>query len=41
MRDAFLAWRDDGITYTARPWVEEELHSGRLFELLSGKAFGT
>ncbi len=33
--------RGDGITYTARPWVEEELRSGQLIELFSDKAFGT
>ncbi len=33
--------RGDGITYTARPWVEEELRSGQLVELFSDKAFGT
>jgi LysR family glycine cleavage system transcriptional activator len=32
--------RGDGITYTARPWVEEELRAGRLVELFSDKAFG-
>jgi LysR family glycine cleavage system transcriptional activator len=32
--------RGDGITYTARPWVEEELRSGQLIELFSDKAFG-
>jgi len=29
--------RGDGITYTARPWVEEELRSGQLIELFSDK----
>ncbi len=33
--------RGDGITYTARPFVEEELRSGQLVELFSDKAFGT
>jgi LysR family glycine cleavage system transcriptional activator len=33
--------RGDGITYTARPWVEEELRSGHLIELFADKAFGT
>ncbi len=33
--------RGDGITYTVRPWVEEELRSGELVELFSEKAFGT
>jgi LysR family glycine cleavage system transcriptional activator len=33
--------RGDGITYTARPWVEQELRSGQLIELFSDKAFGT
>jgi LysR family glycine cleavage system transcriptional activator len=33
--------RGDGITYTARPFVEEELRSGRLIELFSDKDFGT
>jgi DNA-binding transcriptional LysR family regulator len=33
--------RGDGITYTARPWVEEELKSGALIELFSDQAFGT
>lgn len=33
--------RGDGITYTARPWVEEELRSGQLVALFSDKAFGT
>jgi LysR family glycine cleavage system transcriptional activator len=33
--------RGDGITYTARPWVEEELRSGQLIELFSERAFGT
>ncbi len=32
--------RGDGITYTARPWVEEELKAGRLVELFSDRAFG-
>ena len=32
--------RGDGITYTARPWVEAELRSGALIELFSDKAFG-
>ena len=33
--------RGDGITYTARPFVEKELQSGRLVELFSDEAFGT
>ncbi len=33
--------RGDGITYTARPWVDEELRSGQLIELFSEEAFGT
>jgi LysR family glycine cleavage system transcriptional activator len=33
--------RGDGITYTARPWVEDELRSGALIELFSDRAFGT
>jgi LysR family glycine cleavage system transcriptional activator len=33
--------RGDGITYTARPFVEEEIRSGRLIELFSETAFGT
>ena len=33
--------RGDGITYTARPWVAEELRSGELVELFSDEAFGT
>ncbi len=32
--------RGDGITYTARPWVEEELRAGQLIELFSDRAFG-
>jgi LysR family glycine cleavage system transcriptional activator len=32
--------RGDGITYTARPWVEEELRAGQLVELFSDRAFG-
>jgi LysR family glycine cleavage system transcriptional activator len=32
--------RGDGITYTARPWVAEELRAGQLIELFSDKAFG-
>ncbi len=32
--------RGDGITYTARPWVEEELKAGQLVELFSDRAFG-
>ncbi len=32
--------RGDGITYTARPFVEEEIRSGRLVELFSEPAFG-
>lgn len=32
--------RGDGITYTARPWVEEDLRSGRLVELFAERAFG-
>ncbi len=32
--------RGDGITYTARPWVEEELRSGQLVALFPDKAFG-
>ena len=31
----------DRITYTARPWVEEELRAGQFIELFSDKAFGT
>jgi LysR family transcriptional regulator, glycine cleavage system transcriptional activator len=33
--------RGDGITYTARPFVEKELQSGQLIELFSDRAFGT
>jgi len=33
--------RGDGITYTARPFVAEELRSGQLVELFSESAFGT
>ncbi len=33
--------RGDGITYTARPFVENELQSGKLVELFSDEAFGT
>ena len=33
--------RGDGITYTARPWVEKEIRSGQLIELFPDKAFGT
>ena len=33
--------RGDGITYTARPFVEKELQSGQLVELFSDEAFGT
>ena len=33
--------RGDGITYTARPFVENELRSGQLVELHSDEAFGT
>jgi LysR family glycine cleavage system transcriptional activator len=33
--------RGDGITYTARPFVEQELRSGQLIELFSDEAFGT
>jgi len=33
--------RGDGITYTARPWVDDELRSGALIELFSDRAFGT
>jgi LysR family transcriptional regulator, glycine cleavage system transcriptional activator len=33
--------RGDGITYTARPFVEKELRSGQLVELFSDEAFGT
>lgn len=33
--------RGDGITYTARPFVEKEIRSGRLIELFSETAFGT
>jgi len=33
--------RGDGITYTARPFVAEELRDGRLVELFSDTAFGT
>lgn len=32
--------RGDGITYTARPWVEKEIRSGQLIELFPDKAFG-
>ena len=32
--------RGDGITYTARPFVEDEILSGRLVQLFSEKAFG-
>jgi LysR family glycine cleavage system transcriptional activator len=32
--------RGDGITYTARPFVDEEIRSGRLVELFSEPAFG-
>jgi LysR family glycine cleavage system transcriptional activator len=32
--------RGDGITYTARPWVEEELRSGQLVALFPDEAFG-
>ena len=32
--------RGDGITYTARPFVDEEIRSGRLIELFSEPAFG-
>jgi DNA-binding transcriptional LysR family regulator len=33
--------RGDGITYTARAFVEKELQSGQLIELFSDQAFGT
>src|SRR6185295_14241276 len=33
--------RGDGITYTARPFVEKELQSGQLIALFSDEAFGT
>ena len=33
--------RGDGITYTARPFVEKELQSGQLIALSSDEAFGT
>ncbi len=33
--------RGDGITYTARPFVEKELQSGQLVELYSDEAYGT
>ncbi len=33
--------RGDGITFTARPFVEEEIRSGQLIELFSETAFGT
>ncbi len=33
--------RGDGVTYTARPWVDEELRTGQLIELFSEEAFGT
>jgi LysR family glycine cleavage system transcriptional activator len=33
--------RGDGITYTARPFVEKELKSGQLVALFSDEAFGT
>ena len=33
--------RGDGITYTARPFVEKELQSGQLVELFSDEAYGT
>ncbi len=33
--------RGDGITYTARPFVENELRSGQLVALFSDEAFGT
>ncbi len=33
--------RGDGITYTARPWVQEELRSGQLIGMFLEKAFGT
>ncbi len=33
--------RGDGITFTAQPFVEEEIRSGRLIELFSETAFGT
>jgi LysR family glycine cleavage system transcriptional activator len=32
--------RGDGITYTVRQWVEEEIRSGELVELFSEEAFG-
>jgi LysR family glycine cleavage system transcriptional activator len=33
--------RGDGVTYTARPWVEAEFRAGQLVELFSDPAFGT
>lgn len=33
--------RGDGITYTARPFVEKELQSGQLVALFSDETFGT
>ncbi len=33
--------RGDGITFTARPFVEEEIRSGQLIELFPETAFGT
>ena len=33
--------RGDGITFTAQPFVEEEIRSGRLIELFPETAFGT
>jgi DNA-binding transcriptional LysR family regulator len=32
--------RGDGVTYTARPWVEREIRSGQLIVLFSEPAFG-
>lgn len=32
--------RGDGITYTARPWVEKEIQSGQLIELFPDETFG-
>ena len=32
--------RGDGLTYTARPFVDEEIRAGRLVELFSEPAFG-
>ena len=32
--------RGDGITYTARPFVEQEIMSGQLIEMFPDRAFG-